>query len=312
LIQVNDKTAYSGKHYRARNKNSNHDGEADVHFVHSNGQLIIRRRWKMPRLIPSWLKAFSARSWVLAGALVAATAFVAPSLGVADDPEEKGKFHAHDVTDVWDIARGGQLYDNWMSVIEAEKPEASHPAYPKEGKQKGAATWRCKECHGWDYSGKDGAYAKGSHHTGIKGVREVAGVDSEKIHKIIMDKTHGFTVATMPHSAMEKLALFLSKGQINMDQYIDRKSKVARGDIKRGATFYQTICANCHGFDGKEINFKDPPKVEYVGTVCHENPWEALHKIRFGQPGVPMVAMIALSVQDQVDILAYCQTLPPK
>ena len=46
---------------------------------------------------------------------------------------------------------------------------------------------------------------------------------------------------------------------------------------------FQTICAVCHGFDGAEV--------EYVGTVCAKNPWEAPHKIRFGQPGVGMVAL---------------------
>ena len=55
------------------------------------------------------------------------------------------------------------------------------------------------------------------------------GVDQEKIHAIIMDKTHRFTGRTMPHSAMEKLALFLNRGQIDMDRYIDGKSKIARG-----------------------------------------------------------------------------------
>ena len=34
----------------------------------------------------------------------------------------------------------------------------------------GADTWRCKECHGWDYAGKDGAYGSGDHRTGIVGV----------------------------------------------------------------------------------------------------------------------------------------------
>jgi len=26
----------------------------------------------------------------------------------------------------------------------------------------GKDTWRCKECHGWDYMGVDGAYGSGS------------------------------------------------------------------------------------------------------------------------------------------------------
>ncbi len=39
---------------------------------------------------------------------------------------------------------------------------------------------------------------------------------------------------------------------------------------------------------------------------------EGLHKIRFGQPGFPMVALGVLEVQSQVDILSYIQTLPAK
>ncbi len=116
----------------------------------------------------------------------------------------------------------------------------------------------------------------------------------------------------IPDSAVTKLALFVSLGQVDMDQYIDRATKTARGNVERGARFYQTICAVCHGFDGKAINFKDEQKPEYIGTVGSENPWETLHKIRNGQPGVPMVSMRVLPVQDAVDILAYSQTLPTK
>jgi len=51
---------------------------------------------------------------------------------------------------------------------------------------------------------------------------------------------------------------------------------------------------------------------QIITSVSPGNPWEALHKIRFGQPGVGMVALIALDTDDLVDILAYCQTLPAK
>ena len=215
-------------------------------------------------------------------------------------------------TNVWAISRGGQLYDNWWAVLERQPPKETHPAYPAAGKVKGAATWRCKECHGWDYKGADGAYGKGSHYTGIKGARGVEGVEPARIINIIKNKTHRYTEDMLPQSAMEKLALFLSLGQIDMDRYIDRATKKARGDILRGAQFFQTICANCHGFDGKEINFGDDKNPEYVGTTGTENPWEALHKIRFGQPGFPMVALGVLETQAQVDILSYVQTLPAK
>ena len=89
-------------------------------------------------------------------------------------------------------------------------------------------------------------------------------------------------------------------------------TKKARGDVRRGAAFFQTICAVCHGFDGKTMNFGDEKEPEYVGTVARKNPWEALHKIRFGQPGVGMVALTVLDIQDHLDILAYTQTLPVK
>ncbi len=95
-----------------------------------------------------------------------------------------------------------------------------------------------------------------------------------------------------------------------MDRYIDRASAVARGNPRRGAQLYQTICAVCHGFDGKEINFKTEENPEYIGTVAKNNPWETLHKTRFGQPGVGMVALVALDIDTLVDIVAYSQTLP--
>jgi len=243
-------------------------------------------------------KVMSLSSIVLAAALCAGPA-------LADDPPEPAG-----ATDIWEISRGGQLYDEWWAVIEADAPEATHAAYPATSKQKGSATWRCKECHGWDYEGAEGAYSKGSHFTGIKGIQGMAGARIEDIEKILRGGPHGYTPEMMSDSALRKLALFVSLGQVDNDAYIDRATGKAKGDPVAGARYFQTICAVCHGYDGKAINFKDEAKPEYVGTVGVDNPWEALHKIRFGQPGVPMVALGALGVQSAVDILAYIQTLP--
>jgi mono/diheme cytochrome c family protein len=235
--------------------------------------------------------------------LVGAFAMV-PRPASANDPSDE--------TDIFSIARGGLLYDKWYAVLERDAPANRHPSYPADGKQKGGSTWRCKECHGWDYKGAAGAYSKGSHFTGIKGVRGAEGKDPAEIVVIIRNKTHAYTTEMMSDKAVRRLALFLTKGQIDMDKYIDRVSRKAKGDAQRGARFYQTICAICHGFDGKQINFKDEKGPEFIGTVAQANPWETLHKIRNGQPGVPMVALTALSIADQVDILAYTQTLPTK
>jgi thiosulfate dehydrogenase len=217
--------------------------------------------------------------------------------------------------DLWDIARGGQLYDNWALALDRELPGESHPSYPPVGRREGGTTWRCKECHGWDYMGEDGAYGRGGHFTGVKGIRRMVGRPVEDIVRIFTDETHRYTTEMLPEPAMRKLALFVSKGQIGMDQYIDRSTKRARGDLRRGASFFQTICAICHGFDGAEMISKRETELAvfgdrgFLGTIANTNPWETLHKIRNGQPGVGMVALRVLNTQDQVDVLAYMQTL---
>lgn len=81
------------------------------------------------------------------------------------------------------IVRGGRLYDNWYVEVNDRVPWDSHPSYPSTGQfaNDPGTNWRCKECHGWDYMGKDGGYAQGPHYTGIKGIRDMAGADTSKI-----------------------------------------------------------------------------------------------------------------------------------
>ena len=154
-----------------------------------------------------------------------------------------------DPSDAWTLASGARLYDNWINSLDAEAPEGTHPAWPASNtKKKGAVTWRCKSCHGWDLAGKNSAYAKGSYKTGIKGVRGFAGKDPAAIHKIIMNEAHGFTHEMIPEDAMVRLATFVSKGQVDMGQYIKADKSVA-GNAAKGKAMFQNICAACHGFD---------------------------------------------------------------
>lgn len=133
------------------------------------------------------------------------------------------------------------------------------------------------------------------------------------------DKRDGNAKMWPPPTIMASLLIAIlagvngfASGAAHVDEHFEETSvfALARGDARRGARFYQTVCAVCHGFDGKAINFKDENKPEFIGTVASENPWETLHKFRNGQPGIGMPSLGALSLQDQVDILAYAQTLP--
>ncbi len=206
------------------------------------------------------------------------------------------------------LARGGRLYDKWYKVIKAKAPEKAHPAYPADRKYaaKPKANWRCKECHGWDYSGKDGAYSKGKHSTGIIGINGAFGRDPSEIVALLKDETHGYTDEMMDPADFEDLALFVSMGQFDMDEYIDRSTGDAKGDSARGEPLYATLCAGCHGFDGMKI------KGVLLGKEAQSNPWETLHKMMNGQPAEVMPPQRAVDRQNPVDILAYLRTLPTK
>ena len=208
------------------------------------------------------------------------------------------------------LARGGKLYDKWFKVIEADKPKATHKAWPASNtKKKGNVTWRCKSCHGWDGLGKDGAYAGGSYKTGIKGVDAYWGADPAKIVAIVKDGTHGLA-GKMEDEDFQDLALFVSKGMVDMRKYIDYASKSPKaGDKARGADYFNTICAGCHREDGARP--KDMGKT--LGKQM-SNPWEVMHKIMNGHPGAPMPALRALPNKEQIvmDIMAHVKTLPKK
>src|SRR3990172_5236428 len=65
------------------------------------------------------------------------------------------------------IALGGRLYDDWIKTSGVATPSGNSTLWAGQttNTRSGKDTWRCKECHGWDYKGKDGAYSKGSHLT---------------------------------------------------------------------------------------------------------------------------------------------------
>ena len=203
------------------------------------------------------------------------------------------------------IARGGKLYDKWFKLIKADTPKNTHPAWPASNtKKKGNVTHRCKSCHGWDGLGKDGAYAAGSYKTGIKGVNGMIGAEPAKIVGVLKDKTHGLA-GKMDEKDFQDLALFVSKGQVDMGKYIDYGTKTPKGDGARGKAYFETICAGCHGLKGELP--KDMKKT--LGKQMG-NPQEVFHKVLNGHPGESMPALRALDRQVPTDILVHLKTLP--
>ncbi len=214
-----------------------------------------------------------------------------------------------------DAIRGGLLWDQWWVVNGAPVPTGDHPLYPPAGSKSGNATFRCKECHGWDYKGAAGAYGSGSHFTGIAGVfgtTLTAGQMTDLIKTVAVANGHGFQNYGLTDTDIADLVEFIQTGVIDTDFYIDG-SKAFFGDASQGETNYSAVsapaCTLCHGAEGTAINFKVPADPEWVGTLGAGNPWELLHKIRFGQPGTGMPSWIGDGGSDQgaADMGAYVQ-----
>jgi len=218
---------------------------------------------------------------------------------------------------VADSIRGGKLYDNWMKELGVEVPEGDQPLWATQSSntRTGGDTWRCKECHGWDYKGLDGAYGSGSHRTGFKGILGASKLSAEELSAWLdgtKNPDHDFSTYFTADD-INQMVSFTQHGSVDMSTFITADKTVVGGDVAHGKTLFDGTCKACHGDDGKTLNFGDDASPEYLGTIAADNPWEFFHKTSVGQPGTPnMPAALGLgwAQQDIIDVLTYVQTLP--
>lgn len=219
-----------------------------------------------------------------------------------------------------DVARGGALYDKWWAVIGDAAPTTDHPLWASRpdtasNSRTGADTWRCKECHGWDYRGVNGAYAGGSHRTGIAGIFGSTKTAQEVFDLLKGD--HAYGTVGLSDADLWDLAAFVTEGLADTDSIIDATG-VFIGSLAVGQTLYESGigtnigCAVCHG----QLGLTPPPGHadfdDYVGLLSNENPWEFQHKVQFGHPGSAMPSSVAGggTILDVADLGTYSQTLP--
>lgn len=247
------------------------------------------------------------------------------------------------------LALGGLAYDKWWIMddlgnigILPPNTETNHPLWPKfNTKKTNDTTWRCKSCHGWDYRGRKGAYgsSSSSYFTKIKGF--IAADDDTPnfttpadIYAFIDDgqvlqaSDHTFgTVATpeVLHALTKFIVTMQEEATAGKEPWlvIDSGTKLATGgDAANGKIIYDMPTEqaptgggcdiNCHGPDGRAIDFSTDQN-KFVDTYAWDNPWEILHKIRFGHPNAdpPMPGLVwydpQFDFQSAIDVLRYTQ-----
>jgi len=216
-----------------------------------------------------------------------------------------------------DLVVGAQLYDKWYAALGIPAPQGDMPIWSRQSTntRSGADTWRCSECHGWDYKGVDGAYASGSHYTGFPSIilatADMTEADIVAHLKGENDPAHDFS-SYLDKNEMGQVATFLKEGLIDDSEYIDSISlKVIDGNLEHGNELYDSTCAECHGADGTTIIFRTEGVDETLGDVANRDPFRFLHRTRFGVAGtdMPVGYELGWTPADGRDVLMYAQTL---
>ena len=213
------------------------------------------------------------------------------------------------------VTSGGRLYDRWWTEAGVAEPAGDHPLWATRAgnDRSGATTWRCKECHGWDYLGAAGAYGPdNSHYTGFPGILGAAAGSPEALRAALASDDHDFSA--MGDDALDDLVQFLREGMVDVSGLFGPDGSVIGGDIAAGERLFARSCASCHGADGREINFGDEAEPAYVSHVALDNPWEFAHKVLHGQPGsdpaMPGMFAEGWGADEVRDVVAFGQTLP--
>lgn len=218
--------------------------------------------------------------------------------------------------------RGALLYDNWMATKGVAAPVNDHPLWNTRAfnggnyynQTKGANTWRCIECHGSDYKGRDGFYGLNttpSKYTGFIGLATSTKMAADIVAFLKQGgstSNHGFiSPAYLNDADFSDIAVFLTTiATGSADNTLTGGSSLSGEKLffvegKNEAGTAVPTCGNsgCHKGDYEELR---------VTELAAHDPYAFLHRVRFGADGGKIMTE-TMSLQQTKDAYAYVNNL---
>jgi mono/diheme cytochrome c family protein len=228
-----------------------------------------------------------------------------------------------------DTARGGRLYDNWVSEKKLKDSfktdSAKTPELDGSGGPNGNGTlsdgngkplpntghdYRLKSLFGWDLRGAQGVY--GPKYQKKDFVLAQSLLDGARTEQQIVDwlKNGDAQVpaygAVLDERDLRDVAAFLVAVRehrlprpddvYTLDEAAPKNYRLLPGaDAKRGATAIAQRCSGCHGTQGTKFAIDD---TESIGTLSRSSGYEIWLKIVNGHPGSPMKSQLLASDGD--------------
>lgn len=239
-----------------------------------------------------------------------------------------------------DDARGGRLFDNWVSekglgktfaADSSKTPELDGKGGPhgngtlndSEGKPlaNSGHDYRLKNLFGWDLRGQEGVYGADYQKKSfvlatnlLKDTRSPA-----KLREWFEKGGEGVPAfgAVLDARDLDDLIAFVVKtrtGELISPELVFQLDKAAPkgfvlkggGDAARGKRAFAERCSKCHGDDGRKMAIDD---VESVGSISRAAGYEIWFKMAHGQPGTQMGRQLtetgaAAQAQTALDLFA--------
>jgi len=203
----------------------------------------------------------------------------------------------------WAESIGAQLYDDWPQAMLQVGPFVRHPLWRGARNALARETWRCVNCHGWDFRGSDGVGGDLGPVPGVPGLRGLVGADRDTIRTLVRADRHGFAQQPLNVEALDYLVSFLARGQRETVELASRANELG-ADRVEGGQRYATVCQLCHGPQGDLLNLGTERVPETISSLARRMPWKFLHAVRFGHGGV-MPSFVTLDEKEFLNLLVY-------